>query len=68
MGGGRTLLRLHEQPELNVPTGLVVSCRVQGGKDRGKRSKPPQLLMESAQSADDESIFASWGEELKIWG
>lgn len=61
MGGGRTLLRLHEEPELHVPTGLVVSCRVQEGKDRGKRPKTPQLFVESAQSADDESIFASWG-------
>lgn len=36
VGGGQTLWRLPEQSEHYVPTGLVFSWRLQGGKEGGK--------------------------------
>lgn len=66
MGGGCTLVRLHEQPHSgSAPTIHVVSCRLQGGKERGKKK---ELFLEAAKCSDGDrkkTVFNHKGVRIK---
>lgn len=68
VGGGCTLLRLHEQLEQFCSRWTCCKLQTLGGKERGGK----QLILEPAQSTKDgrkKMVFLpSRGEELKFTG